>query len=337
MANYTIIGGDGKQYGPVSGDDLRKWISEGRLNAQSLAKAESDAEFRTLATFPEIADVFEGGDASDVPPILSLDELLGCDYELDIGSCISRGWSLLKNNFGSLFGSFLVLIVISIVCGAAVNRVAELISGPEAIREIAHLGSLVVLAVVMGPMTGGLYYVFLRVSRNEPTSFGEVFVGFKNSFKELFLGYLVVALLISLCMAPYNIINDVKILPILDQIKHAQSSDVQSLLPQLWAALFSTLPILLICMVPVTYLSVNWQFTLPLIIDKQLPFWTAMKTSWKMVHKHWWHVFGLAVVIGLVSMAGALACCIGILVTIPIGIAAMLAAYETIFSGSQKH
>jgi|ERR1700733_6894836 len=72
MANYTIIGGDGKQYGPISGDDLRKWISEGRLNAQSLMKAESDAEFRTLATFPEFADVFGiAGQVSNTPPPLS--------------------------------------------------------------------------------------------------------------------------------------------------------------------------------------------------------------------------------------------------------------------------
>ena len=55
---YTIIGGDGKQYGPISTDELRKWISESRLNAQSLAKAESDAEFRPLETFPEFADAF---------------------------------------------------------------------------------------------------------------------------------------------------------------------------------------------------------------------------------------------------------------------------------------
>ena len=53
---YIIIGGDGKEYGPVSGDDLRKWIAEGRLNAQSLAKGEGDAEFRQLDTFPELAD-----------------------------------------------------------------------------------------------------------------------------------------------------------------------------------------------------------------------------------------------------------------------------------------
>ncbi len=55
---YTIIGGDGKEYGQISAEDLRKWISEGRLNAQSLAKAESDAAFRALSTFPEFADAF---------------------------------------------------------------------------------------------------------------------------------------------------------------------------------------------------------------------------------------------------------------------------------------
>lgn len=58
MANYNIIGGDGKQYGPITEGDLRKWIAEGRLNGQSLAKAESDAEFRPLATFPELANLF---------------------------------------------------------------------------------------------------------------------------------------------------------------------------------------------------------------------------------------------------------------------------------------
>jgi hypothetical protein len=65
--NYTIIGGDGKQYGPVTEADLRQWIAEGRLNAQSLAKAESDAEFRPLSTFPEFASAFG---APAAPPSL---------------------------------------------------------------------------------------------------------------------------------------------------------------------------------------------------------------------------------------------------------------------------
>src|SRR5580698_5474852 len=68
---YTIIGGDGKEYGPISEADLRKWIAEGRLNAQSLVKAESDAEFRPLATFPELADVFAVAAPPGIAPVLS--------------------------------------------------------------------------------------------------------------------------------------------------------------------------------------------------------------------------------------------------------------------------
>jgi hypothetical protein len=65
MATYTIIGGDDKEYGSVLEEDLRRWIAEGRLNAQSLAKAAGDAEFRPLAAFPEFAEAF----VSQVPPL----------------------------------------------------------------------------------------------------------------------------------------------------------------------------------------------------------------------------------------------------------------------------
>jgi GYF domain 2 len=69
--SYTIIGGDGKEYGPISDADVRKWVSEGRLNAQSLAKAESDAEFRPLSAFPEFADAFTQSTAAGIPPSLT--------------------------------------------------------------------------------------------------------------------------------------------------------------------------------------------------------------------------------------------------------------------------
>jgi len=65
MATYTIIGGDQKQYGSVTADDLRKWIADGRLNAQSLAKEEGDTEFRPLSAFPE----FGGALAAPPPPL----------------------------------------------------------------------------------------------------------------------------------------------------------------------------------------------------------------------------------------------------------------------------
>lgn len=51
---YKIIGGDGKEYGPVSADDLRRWIAEGRVNAQTRVQAEGGADWRPLGEFPEL-------------------------------------------------------------------------------------------------------------------------------------------------------------------------------------------------------------------------------------------------------------------------------------------
>lgn len=65
---YFIIGGDGRQYGPISEADVRKWIAEGRLSQQSHARAESEAEFRELATFPEFAVTLGIAPAGIAPP-----------------------------------------------------------------------------------------------------------------------------------------------------------------------------------------------------------------------------------------------------------------------------
>ena len=68
---YVIIAGDGKEYGPVSGAELRQWVSEERLNAGSLVKTENAAEFRPLSTFPEFADLFGiAGRVLNTPPPL---------------------------------------------------------------------------------------------------------------------------------------------------------------------------------------------------------------------------------------------------------------------------
>ncbi|MGA2871834.1 MAG: GYF domain-containing protein, partial [Verrucomicrobiota bacterium] len=91
---YIIIGGDGKEYGPITQEDVRQWIAEGRLNAQSLAKSVSDAEFRPLDKFPEFADVWGGGGTPGTiaPPTLSTDDwlaqVIARPPELRLGECL---------------------------------------------------------------------------------------------------------------------------------------------------------------------------------------------------------------------------------------------------------
>jgi hypothetical protein len=342
MANYTIIGGDGKQYGPITGDDLRKWISEGRLNAQSLAKADSDAEFRTLSTFPELADVFAPQAAAlDAPPSLAgSTDWLERDYELDIGDCMSRGWKLFKENMGTFLGALIVVMLLAGICAFIINAVLMLLV-PKTIlvspvlRQFFNIALQAGIALVTAPFFGGLYYIFIQRMRGGPADVGDIFIGFKKMFSQLFLGNFAVSFFVGLCLVPFNIAYTAKIAPITERMQHASPTDIQGIAPEMLQAFFSTLPILLVCMIPVTYLTVNWMFTLPLIIDKQMKFWPAMKASWKKVHQHWWLMLGLVVVIGLLNLAGVCACCVGVLFTAPISTAATMYAYETIFGESQ--
>jgi capsular polysaccharide biosynthesis protein len=89
----------------------------------------------------------------------------------------------------------------------------------------------------------------------------------------------------------------------------------------------------ILCLIlPGLYLFVAWFFTLPLVIDKRLDFWPAMRLSRKTISKHWWKFLGFLIVLGLVSLAGLIACCVGVFVTVPVSLAALMYAYEDIFN-----
>jgi len=63
---FTIIGGDGREYGPVSADKIRGWIAAGRADLSTQAKAEGTVEWKPLSDYPEFADT---GTAAVPPPL----------------------------------------------------------------------------------------------------------------------------------------------------------------------------------------------------------------------------------------------------------------------------
>jgi len=330
MATYTIIGGDQKEYGPVTADDVRQWIVEGRLSETSLVKAESDAEFRTLEKFPEFAAAFAPkAPAPDVPPVFASPAggfvISENDYELDLGGCISRGWELVKSNLGLLFVGTLVYVLIEGAIGA--------------VAQIPLIGAAASIAnfIIAGPMMGGVFYLFLRAIRGEPAEIGDIFSGFRRAFAQLFLATLVQGLLIGLCLLPFIVVLIVKIIPLAPHLQHLQPGTPpdHDTIVALESVMLTCLPVLLVCAIPATYLAVCWKFTLPLIVDRQMDFWTAMGTSRRQVRKHWWLVFGLVILISLLNLLGLCLCCVGVLFTFPVGIAALMFAYEIIFAERQ--
>ncbi len=199
MANYIIIGGDGKEYGPVTDADVRQWIAEGRLAATSLAKGEGDAEFRPLSKFPELASSFSPANLNmtATPPSLEprsatfkpdesnwQSEVLARAPELKLGECLAAGWSFLGANSSFLAGAVFLTWATNFVFVVAA-------------QYVPILGPMLLLAF-NGVIFGGFYFACLRRMRGEAVAATEALGGFKNSFGQLLLTGLIAGLLTGL-------------------------------------------------------------------------------------------------------------------------------------------
>ena len=62
---YKIIGTDGRQYGPVNAEQIRRWLAENRLHAQTLVQTEGAPDWKPLGSLAEFA-----ADVQTVPPVI---------------------------------------------------------------------------------------------------------------------------------------------------------------------------------------------------------------------------------------------------------------------------
>ena len=267
---YKIIGSDQQEYGPITAAQVREWIAQGRVDANTMAQAVGGTEWKPLGTFPEFAASFGQG-APSMPPILGAadpvkltDEILARDYVLDGGRCLNRAWALMKGDFWPIIGvSALLMLIMSAAGGTGVG------------------------IVLNGPLMGGLFLYYLKKIRGQGAEVADLFSGFSLAFLPLFLGGLVTSFLTGIGFV--------------------------------------------FCILPGIYLALSWQFALVLIIDKRIDFWPAMEVSRKVVGKHFWSFLGFALLMFVVNLAGAIACCVGSFVTVPLTMLALMYAYEDVF------
>ncbi len=67
-ANYRIIGDDGKQYGPVTGDQVRQWIAQGRAESRTPVFVEGAKDWTFVGLLPEFANCFP---TTPAPPTIA--------------------------------------------------------------------------------------------------------------------------------------------------------------------------------------------------------------------------------------------------------------------------
>ncbi len=123
---------------------------------------------------------------------------------------------------------------------------------------IPFVGSLFSIAnlVIAGPLMGGLFYVFIRTVRGQSAESGDVFMGFRKSFVQLFLGHLIPALLAGLCVIPAVIVLVIMILPTIVN-GHPGAGGHPDLSP---AAIAIIVAAFLVCLVPMIFLAVLLEF-----------------------------------------------------------------------------
>jgi hypothetical protein len=81
---YKIIGADQKEYGPVTADQLRQWIAEGRVSLQTQVLPEGATEWKALGALPEFATA----SPAPVPATLSIPAPAPAGAELVNGPAI---------------------------------------------------------------------------------------------------------------------------------------------------------------------------------------------------------------------------------------------------------
>jgi len=87
--------------------------------------------------------------------------------------------------------------------------------------------------------------------------------------------------------------------------------------------------------IPGIYLTVSYLFSELLIVDKKLDAWEALETSRKTITKSWFAYFALVVILFFINLLGLIPFGLGIFITAPISLMAIVSAYVSEFYGEE--
>jgi hypothetical protein len=127
-AQYFLIGTDGRHYGPLSFDDVRTWLADGRAGKYSRARRDTEDQWIALREMPEFEELTRprhlggGVPADTVASETTADSVEARESPPDNGpldpvSCFRRAWTLVSRDFAVLAGWTLGVAIIIMLTG----------------------------------------------------------------------------------------------------------------------------------------------------------------------------------------------------------------------------
>ncbi len=346
MSQYKIIAGDKKEYGPVSVEEVDRWIQQGRANGDTRVQAEGSSDWVPLREMPELAVLLgeqvapaPGGVASQVTgaeedsPLPS--DLETRDHSVWSEGCFGRGFEVYQSRFGMATGMFAALLGILLAVWVIMFFVQVLLAFIPILGIIISFILQMIVSLVLVPLYVGPGYFFIKATRGQPGRFGDLFAGYSRALGQCLLCSIVQSLIMMAVMVPGMVITAVSSWPLFKFMIEAVLASFGGPdpdLPDVGAghALGFLVGIVVICL-PIIYLSTCWSFSLLLVVDRRMGFWKAMQTSRQVVNRHWFMMFFFLLVVGMIASVGIFLCCIGLLFTAPMAIAMMAEAYVHLF------
>jgi uncharacterized membrane protein len=300
---YSIVGGDGKTYGPVPPSEIERWIREGRADGKTKVKREGEDEWRELGTieefFPKIAAIPPTLGRVAGPRHFSIHSGLG------IRSCLEAAWRAYRQDPWRITG----VVVLTFLAQFLMNNIP--------------LAGLILAFLLNGPILGGLYHFCRQSLHGHAAGAGDVTGTIRERFTPCFLATTVSNLL---AFGPFLL----GLIPAIALAAGAEGMDWSKLAQRPGLAVGMALPVLGGSLA-MLYLLLLWSLAVPLAACSSMDFWDALKTSWRGVRANLLPYFGLLVALAFLNLLGVLCLVVGLFVTIPLTLLATMAAYDHIF------
>jgi hypothetical protein len=214
--------------------------------------------------------------------------------------CIKGGWDLIKNQYWLFVGMTVVGILI---------------------------GSAVPLGILLGPMMCGLYLTFFKARRREPIEFAMLFKGFDFFGPSLVATLLHIIPIIAIVLPAYLLFY----VSMFVSMAAAQGSGGDPNPAAFLGVMAGFGFFWIVVLIVVVIISIGFTFAYPLIVDRKLQGFDAVKLSFRAALANFWRLLGMMLLTSLMSIAGVLACYVGMFLVMPIAYAAIAKAYEQVF------